>query len=195
LSCREIEGCKILSKLTGKYIPLVLDPIFLTSQDIWNKLAVAPDEKEEYIFVYCLKDTPSALKIAQKIKKTSGVKRILLLTPNDLRFYLGCKQIYSSGPQEFIGLIKNARFIVTDSFHGTAFSVLFNKEFYTFISRPNYSSRIISLLSTLSLMDRIVNPLCNIKLMPLDNQYHKLLLNMTEKSYCYLISACNFNEN
>lgn len=157
LTCRENEGAKILSDLTGKDVPVVLDPVFLTSKSSWNNFAVNPPKDKPYIFIYALKDTAKLMKIALQIRSEKGINEIIILSPNDLRYYRHCRHIYYPGPKEFVGLVKNASTIVTDSFHGTAFSIIFEKEFYTYISKPLVSSRITTLLSGLGLSERIIN--------------------------------------
>lgn len=164
LTCRENEGAKILSDITHKNISVVLDPVFLTSKDSWSHFAINPSINSPYIFIYCLRDTSSLLKIAENVKIKKGIKNIVVLSPNDLRIYRHCKRIFSPGPKEFVGLIKNASVVITDSFHGTSFSVIFEKNFYTYISKPEVSSRITTLLSGLSLSDRIVSDPNNVNL-------------------------------
>lgn len=154
LSCRESDGAQLMSTLFGRNIPQVLDPVFLIPADEWRFLEIKPKIKRNYIFVYSLKNTNRLLQYARNKYPDS---KLVLLSPNDLRFYPGCKHLYSPGPCDFIGLIDNAEAIVTDSFHGTAFSILFEKDFDVVITRPEVSSRIVSLLSLLGLQDHIAS--------------------------------------
>ena len=154
LSCRESDGAQLMSSLLDKDIPQVLDPVFLLSDEEWRTVEIQPEFKRKYVFVYCLKDTKRLLKYA---KENYPDMTVVLLSPNDLRFYSGCRHIYYPGPRDFIGLIDHADVVITDSFHGTAFSILFNKEFRTVITRPEVSVRIVSLLSTLGLSSKIVS--------------------------------------
>lgn len=153
LSCRETDGAKFMSSMLGRTIPHVLDPVFLTSVEDWRSIETKPNIKQKYVFVYGLKNTKRLLKYA---KDNYPCHIIVLLSPNDLRFYFGCEHIYYPGLCDFVGLIDNAEAVVTDSFHGTAFSIIFEKEFRTIITRPEVSSRIVSLLSTLGLEDHVV---------------------------------------
>jgi len=154
LSCRESDGAQLMSSLLDRDVPQVLDPVFLLSDDEWRTVEIQPEIKQKYVFVYCLKDTKRLLKYA---KKNYPGMTVVLLSPNDLRFYSGCRHFYYPGPREFIGLIDHAEVVVTDSFHGTVFSILFNKEFRTVITRPEVSVRIVSLLSTLGLSSNLVS--------------------------------------
>lgn len=163
LTCRESQGAKFMSNLMDRDIPIVLDPVFLTSKQQWNLLSVKYKTRRPYIFIYCLNSVAVSylLDVAKKIKKQcKGNLQIILLSPNDLRIRLGCKQLFDVGPREFLGLINGAEYVVTDSFHGTAFSIIFQKRFCTYISRPTVSSRIESLLIILNLIDRIIDDKC-----------------------------------
>lgn len=153
LSCREKDGADFIKTIVNKDIPVVLDPVFLLSKKQWENIAIKPKINQKYIFIYALKGQRELLQMANKIKKTTGYK-IILLSPGGLRFY-NCKQIFNVGPKEFIGLINSAEYVVTDSFHGTAFSVLLQKKFYVYISRPHVSSRIFNLLSSIGLNNQI----------------------------------------
>lgn len=153
LSCRESNGAEFMTQLMGKDIPHVLDPVFLTSAEEWRKIAVKPRLKQEYVFVYCLKDLKGLVSFA---KANYPGRTIVLLSPNHLRPVGGCKQIFYPGPAEFVGLIEQASSVVTDSFHGTAFSIIFQKDFHVLISRPEVSSRIVSLVKMMGLEECIV---------------------------------------
>jgi len=190
LSCRENEGANFLTKITGKKVPVVLDPVFLLSEKEWNKVIVLPKTKDKYIFIYDLNGGEALVKIANKIKGKTGYK-IVCCTSKITAFYHIDKQLYNLGPQEFLGYIKNAEYVVTDSFHGTAFSVVFNKKFYSYIAFSKTSSRIISLLKNLGIDNRLVlkeslssfhveNKLFN------SNKYLNKLDDLKKKSILYL---------
>lgn len=143
-----------MSKITQSDVPVVIDPVFLLSSGEWEKIAVLPDQKG-YIFIYDLNGGQSLVDIARQIKQKTGLK-IICLTLKVQRFYPVDKQIYDCGPREFIGYIRQAEYVVTDSFHGTAFSIIFKKKFYTYVALNHMSSRIYTLLESLNLKDRII---------------------------------------
>ena len=155
LSCRESAGAEYLSKLTGKNVPVVIDPVLLISETDWNKVAVKPRYNKEYIFIYDLNGSNNLIKIAKNIQKNTGLP-IVCLTSNRVKIYPINKQVYDAGPAEFVGWIKHASYIVTDSFHGTMFSLIFKKQFFTFIALEKTSSRIRNILEKLSLSNRII---------------------------------------
>lgn len=155
LSCRENDGAYCLQEITKKNIPVVLDPVFLLNNIQWSSISIEPKIKGKYIFIYDLNGKEHLIKIAQKIKEVTGWK-IICQTQAANKFYKVDQQIFDSGPREFIGLVKNAEYIVTDSFHGTAFSILFNKPQSIYIAMPKASTRIKSLLMQLGLTNRII---------------------------------------
>ena len=155
LSCREQTGSDFLSGITNSKISTVLDPVFLLNKDQWNKLSIAPRTKSKYIFVYDLNGGKNLITIAKKIAIKTGCK-IICQTQNPYRFYNVSSQLYNSGPKEFLGLISNAEYVITDSFHGTAFSIVLRKPFYTYIAMPDKSSRIRSITDVLCLNNRII---------------------------------------
>lgn len=155
LSCREIAGAEFLRSITSQEVPVVVDPVLLRSADDWSKVAASPKMKSDYIFIYDLNGAENLIKIAKKIQKEAKLP-IVCLTRNRLKMYPVNKQIYDAGPSEFLGWIKEASYVVTDSFHGTVFSLIFSKQFFTFIALERTSSRIRNILGKVGLENRIV---------------------------------------
>lgn len=155
LSCRELAGAEYLSSIVGHEVPVVVDPVLLHGADEWGKIAASPKMKSKYIFIYDLNGADNLIKIAKKIQKDTRLP-IVCLTRNRLKMYPVDKQIYDAGPGEFVGWIKDASYVVTDSFHGTVFSLIFSKQFYTFIALERTSSRIKNILGKVGLENRII---------------------------------------
>lgn len=155
LSCREEDGAELMSKLLNRKIPIVADPTLLLTKDEWSAVAVCPQYKRRYICIYDLNGAENLITIAKQIQKKTNLD-IVCITDKVQKFYDVNKQIYNAGPAEFVGWIANADYVVTDSFHGTAFSLIFNRPFYTYIAVPASSSRIYNILSKLNLSDRII---------------------------------------
>ena len=156
LSCREPAGSSYLESITGKRAPVVIDPVFLLDAEEWRKVLVKPNFRKDYIFIYDLNGGDNLIKIAKNIQKTTKLP-IVCLTGNRMKVYPVNKQFYDAGPAEFIGWIQNASYVVTDSFHGTAFSLIFAKQFFSFIALEKTSSRIKNILSEAGLLDRIID--------------------------------------
>jgi hypothetical protein len=156
LSAREIEGAKYLSKITSRTVPCLVDPVFLLEKEQWDTIAIDPILKEKYILVYDLNGGENLISLAQKIKKHNGY-RIICITDKITKQYKNCHQIYSAGPAEFVGLFRNADFVITDSFHGIVFSIVYKVKFIAYIANIETSSRIYNLLSLINQTDRIIN--------------------------------------
>lgn len=155
LSCREQVGAEFISSIVKETVPTVVDPTMLLSKQEWQDIAVKPQIRSKYIFIYDLNGAEKLVAIAKKIQSKTQLP-IVCLTRKVQKFYRIDKQIYDAGPAEFIGWIANAEYIVTDSFHGTVFSTIFKRNFYSYIATPSTASRIQTLLSSLNLNDRLI---------------------------------------
>lgn len=158
LSCRENDGAVMLSDIHEKDIPCVIDPTLLLTSDQWSKMMKVPKTNEKYMLVYDLNGGVPMLSVARKIAAEKGLK-IYCITrhPDNCFIYRGIdKVIYDAGPREFVGYFSHASYVITDSFHGTAFSLIFHKNFNTFIAVLKSSQRIKSLLETCGLLNRII---------------------------------------
>lgn len=164
ISVREETGKKIVKELTGKDVPVVLDPTFMLSINDWeNMQPKEPIYAKKYIFCYFLGNNPEHRKIVKRIKEKTGYDIVALPHIDELvkedEQYADVK-MYDVGPAEMINLIKNAEIICTDSFHCTAFSIMYEKEFYTFNrfkegQKASTNTRLKSILSLLGLEDRL----------------------------------------
>lgn len=155
LSTRELKTSNYLSELTGRDVKHVLDPTLLLNKDEW--LSRIPDNKlrtENYILLYVIKKTPLLKLTISKLKQKLGMK--VILVEQGLYFdSIVDEHIRDAGPEDFISLFNNAKFIVTDSFHGTTFSLIFNKPFFSVSPGANVN-RISSLLEVVGLESRII---------------------------------------
>lgn len=138
-----------------KRVEVVLDPTLLLDKQEYEKILIEPKIKEKYLFIYCVLPDKRLIKIAKKIAKQKGLKIIELTYVKQFGTF-SHKQILDAGPKEFLGLIKNAEYVVTNSFHGTIFSILFDKKFYT-ISIDKVNSRIETLLNVTGAISRFVD--------------------------------------
>ena len=157
LSCREKDGADFLSKLIGTIVPHVCDPVFLLNREEWNKLAYPPKTKESFIFVYDLNGGHKLIELAKKVSIAHNNIPIICATGHIFNVYRGVKSLYNVGPCELLGFIKNADFVVTDSFHGTALSLIMDVKVITYIAAEHTSSRIKSLLKRLCIESQIVS--------------------------------------
>lgn len=151
VSIREQSALPVISEITEKSVTSVLDPVFLLEVRAWEKIADAPIGNEKYIFVYNILNNPELEKTAKDLSEKTS------LPIKTVSYFYGV----SAGPLEFVGLIRNAEYVISDSFHGTVFSIIFGKQFYTFPIDKVYSEyskniRITDLLSKFGLSDRFV---------------------------------------
>lgn len=163
ISMRENRGSEIVKELTGRDVPVILDPVFMFDKEDWEKLIPQNKELDEpYIFAYFLGDTAEYRFAVKKAAKELGCKFVALrhldqYVPEDEDF--GDIALYDVGPDRFLNLLRGATYICTDSFHGSCFSIIHKKAFVTFNRYSNQSkhsknSRIDTLCSNLGLEDR-----------------------------------------
>lgn len=157
---REKTGVRIVEKLINKKVDTVLDPVFLLNKEEWNiiiKLNKFDKIKENYILVYM--PTVEMKVFAEDLSKKYNLP-IYNITEPIMRRKNSFGKIESSlGPDEFISAIKNAKFVVTASFHATVFSIIYNKEFFINIDFKGKSrgSRLIDLLNLLEINNREIS--------------------------------------
>lgn len=135
ISVREAEGKKLLeSFIKDKKIEVVADPTFLLDIEEWQSLAIAPDIKENYILLFSLTNPKPLVDFAIRMSQESGKKLVILKGPqldvNSPDYILD----NNIGPREFLGYFDNADMVITDSFHGSVFSMLMGaKNFFSYI--------------------------------------------------------------
>jgi len=107
----------------------------------------------DYILIYDFDSNEVIQKVALKIAKTNNL-RIFALNKN-IRY---ADQVYwSIGPDQFLALMKDAKFVLTNSFHAVAFSLIFNKEFFVFNRQEKINTRMKDLLSDLNIEERLIS--------------------------------------
>lgn len=153
ISVRETELCQAIQGLTEKSISVVLDPVFLLSKEEWSKYCI-PINKSKYILYYNLLPSKEADKLVERLQDKWKYDIIEITGSVNFR-KIGKRYIQTADAFEFISYIKNAEFVVTSSFHGTAFSILFEKQFYV-VGMGKKVGRVKSLLELLKIDDRVV---------------------------------------
>lgn len=153
LSCREKQGVELIKEMTGLDAEHVLDPTLLLSAEGWGKVSVAPDLKSPYLLVYCLEESSEFMKLVPRVAKRTGLPVVVIGGSAVNRFKCADRVVCDAGPAEFVGLFQNAAMICTNSFHGTAFSINFRKNFVS-VPHTTRNSRLISLLELVGLESR-----------------------------------------
>ena len=203
VSLREKRSLPVLRKLTDKSVTVAVDPVLLLKESDWLKEINYSGKKEKYILCYLLSDSISQRKALTKLAKKLNYKIITFphILHNIVRkcdLFFGNIHDYTSGPREFIGLIKNAEMVITDSFHACVFSMIFKTPFAVFErgntdEKGNMNSRIYDFLEEYHLENQLVTAeeLTEMKEIPkIDFTYaHEHWKKRREESLKYLENA------
>lgn len=157
ISLRENKGAQIIKNITGIDCKVNLDPTLLLEKSDWDKLTKDTKTEESYLLCYMLNYNKEQIEIVRQIAETNNLK-IINIGEDDVG--IGEWDI-NVGPLEFLNYVKNASIVCTDSYHGSLFSINFNKQFYTFErfkgnDTINQNDRIYEILEKLNLSYRIV---------------------------------------
>lgn len=160
IGVRELNAKDIVEKYSDKKATVVLDPTLLIHKEEWrehvaNEIMKGP----KYVLIYTLSGSKYIRNLAKSIAKRIGDDCQVINIKSDFRPEKKdwIKHLYQVGPKEWVGLIMNAAYMVTDSFHGTAFSINFNIPFTTLLNpSSNMNSRALSILEITGLKDRII---------------------------------------
>ena len=165
ISVREDTGKKIVKDLIGRDIPVVCDPTMLLDAQQWMEIQnEKPFIDGDYILIYFMGDNPLHREFVKKLKAETGYKIVGLMhgaTYVESDEGMADEEPYNVGPSEFINLIRNAKFMCTDSFHGTVFSILNSTPFFSFrryedSSEFSTNDRLHTLLKWTGLSERML---------------------------------------
>ncbi|BAP55942.1 polysaccharide pyruvyl transferase [Thioploca ingrica] len=195
ISVRESDTQEMLSQLLEREVFHVLDPTLLLSKEEWLE-ALKIDrnyrsQKEDYILVYVVQKTPSLKKVVEFAVNQFG-KKVVIIDQAFKPFTKADFHIRDAGPIEFIDLFSNASLVITDSFHGTCFSINFKKPFVAVRPAWHGGNRIESLLNLFNLKDRFISDEKDIYKLTVDFDYkflEKQLQDEREKSIQVLSSS------
>lgn len=204
ISVREKEGIDICHNSFGVEAVQTLDPVFLCDIEIYNKVIseVKLESTEKYLLAYILdpnKEKAEALLFASK-RLGLSLKIILDGQGNfeENSKKMGVHGILNNvGIEEWLYYFKNASYIITDSYHGLCFSILFNKQFVCIGNKLRGMSRFQTLLSNLDLEERLIKEIDkevinNLISTPISYaEPNKLLQKEKEHSYAWLQCALN----
>ena len=156
ISVRENDGAKIIENIVGRTPSVLIDPTCLVETKQWEKIAI--DRKDDnYVLIYLLEQSEYLTKYAQKLADNHGLKVISII--DSLKKQEGVERRGFMGPDEFLGYFKKAKYVVTNSFHGMVFSVIFRKEFYIQYQKkqnaPN--SRFVNFIAAHKLQERVLS--------------------------------------
>lgn len=204
IGVREHTGQKIVKELTGRDVPIVCDPTLLLTAEEWLEIQKPePIIQEPYIFCYFLGEAAEHREFAKNLRKKTGIKIVALphinqFVPNDKGY--ADETPFDIDPADFLNLIRHASYVCTDSFHCTAFSMLYEKEFYVFRryaeeNEMSTNGRLETLLMLAGLGSRMLQGTEDINLeQHLDyTQVFEMLEQEKKKSLEYLLTAWNLS--
>ena len=179
ISMRENRGSEIVNELTGRTVPTILDPVFMFNEEEWLDLIPYNNEiNEPYIFAYFLGANLSHREAVKSVAKKLNCKIVTLRHLDqyvDADEQFGDYAPYDVDPAQFLNLLRGAKYVCTDSFHGSVFSIIHHKPFVTFNryaenSKFSKNSRIDTLCNNLGLENR--------RFVTADKLYEQLIQNI-----------------
>ncbi len=156
LSVRERSGINTLQNSINKPAQVVCDPVFLVDTAKWKSIISKEHPGKKYIFVYITHLSKAVENILEQIQRATGFSIVHAACGPKQALRQGMIKVQT--PQEWLGLLYHAEYVVTNSFHATAFSVLFHKKFFTIVNgdkAKGVNVRMNDLLTALGLEDRI----------------------------------------
>lgn len=191
ISVREMSGVKICKEIVNKDAFLALDPTLLLDKCQWQNLADSIKFKKSYILLYLLSEDPEIFKIAESLSRQKGLPIIYI---NDrLLPHNGVHNKFYVTPGEWLSYFLNASCVITNSFHGTIFSINFNKDFYVKLlpSSSKVNARLIDILALFNLQDRLLDN-NHIAEQKIDfEKVNEKLINLRAESLAYLQNIVN----
>lgn len=183
ISVRENDAAEYLTGITSKSVDVVCDPTLLLSKQDWESLSDPIREENKYVLCYDLVLNPKCQEFATNLANAKGLKLINIV--GAVRKTSPANSLKTAGPREFLSYFRHAEFVVTSSFHGTVFSLIFNKQFYS-PAFSKFGGRIQSLLHTVGLENRMQIPTDLDKLELLD------FTDVNKKMELYLLTSKQF---
>ena len=198
ISVREKQAISLLEGLTPVEPQLVVDPTLLLSREDWDNICSERIVKEKYIFCYALGDNKIMRKLLKKYAKKHKCKIVFIpfVSGNQSLYNISFGDIRLSyvTPQDFISLIKHAEYVFTDSFHGTVFSYIYQKQFFVFNRTKNgdMNSRIFNIVELFNCEERFIYKKEELNLeyleslKPIEYSYNEKLEKLIESSKEFL---------
>lgn len=154
LTAREEDAVEWLNTFSSKPFRHIQDPVFQIDPKKWQELALPVNRKKPYLLVYKMRDHKNIDVLAKQIAKKNGLDIIEILSDPDASRLLIDEQAVSV--EKFLGYFAGASFVLTTSFHGTAFSLIFKRQFYSLAFGDGKDSRVKSLIASLGVADRMI---------------------------------------
>jgi len=211
VSVRERTAKNLLCDLGGTNIVVSLDPTFLLTKNEWLDATKDFDSSviptKPFVLCYVMPgDTclvKSMLKFARQIAKRERLRLCVIGLRDVNRLKFNSSFTFGAGPSEFVHLVSKSSYVITNSFHGTVFSTIFNKPFASFISKNGSSSslseRIVDFLGEFDLTDRLMTEQSDFSQTPINQQmnanYFAKINQRINETKKILLGSVGQNEN
>lgn len=161
ISVREEGSADNVEQLIGNRPKVHLDPTFMLTADEWRKIQSNANYKDgKYILLYCLEPSKSQIRMAKAISRKLNLPVVVLRYNNKNDWFNPFIHKYDAGPMDFLSYIDHAALVLSSSFHGTAFSLIYHKPFYVFNGLTD--NRISSILNNVGLENRSIENIADI---------------------------------
>lgn len=158
ISVREVSGLKILHSL-GFNGRLVIDPVFLLPAEAWRKMTMTTKKaNKRYILIY---DFLNSYAIKQIAKRLAHLTHCLIYSISPRKLGYADKNFVYASPIEFVELVQNAQCVISNSFHGTAFAMIFQRDFFVVKREDGLNDRMNDLLARYGLSERMISTSVN----------------------------------
>lgn len=155
ISVRESSGVEIVNRMGIPGATQVLDPVFLLPREHWEKMAEPIANEQRYILLYDFDKNPEMIAAARNLADKNGWKLYSVLPCEE------CDRCFDQeGPLTFLTLVRNAQYVISNSFHATAFSLIFEIPFAVCRRKEGINTRMLDLLTLVDMEDHMVDVKC-----------------------------------
>ena len=165
VSIRERNSLTLLTELGRADGVAVCDPVFLLTKEQWNSIIPYRNIQDKYLLVY---DTERSEKIKVIAKRIAKIKNLNIYNISAFKLSYANKDFWASGPLEFVRLIRDAQVVISNSFHASAFSIIFERDFYVINRSEEINERMKSLLADFGIDNRLVSSLESLPMTPIN---------------------------
>lgn len=189
ISVREQSIVDALNKQVGiKDTTLVMDPTLLAGSAPLNKLLIKNHIKRPYVAVYMVKEDKHLIEYAEKFCNERNIKFVEI--SNAFNIERRKNKIYNAGVNDFVTILNDAEFVITNSFHGTAVSLLLQKQFVAIKQNGPIDNRVAQILTDFDLTDRFIQYDDSTELDTIDyNKVNRKIESCRKKSIAFLTNA------
>lgn len=189
LTVREVAGVELIDELIGRKADLVLDPTLLLTPAQWEAKLPQRKFKGKFVFAYQMAHSSLIAKVVSRARRQFDSKAVFV--PFPILGACKCRPSLNLSSLEWLRAIHNSEFVVTDSFHGVVFSIIFRKQFYYIITSDTVRkrlSRLETLLDSLGISGRLIDDVekCDFSVSIDYDEVHEKLDSLRQRSLSIL---------